>query len=275
MLSPRKSYPLFLHAALVFTTLFLGSFGILGLLRFGSGVDQIATQNLPEGSLIGHVVQGCLVVAILFTYPLQLFPVIETVEGWCFGFEGKAYETSDVQENVQCPVNDEGVSNPLVHVWDEEKPQVHLKAQDYSSLGARRPSGSSRLQNLVVLPGCGAVLRLAGISLDANGAFDAMEVYGPIAGKSLRRTVALRIALVIVTSVVATVAADFYGYIGSIVGAVGATTLSFIMPCLLHLSLFRDELDWSERLGDVATVAVGFLSGVVGLALTFQQIITG
>lgn len=61
-------------------------------------------------------------------------------------------------------------------------------------------------------------------------------------------------------------------YIAAVVGAVGATTLSFIMPCALHLGLFRGELGPITMAADVGTALLGFLGGGVGLALTLEGI---
>ena len=139
---------------------------------------------------------------------------------------------------------------------------------------------------------------------------DAVRIYGPSAGASLGETLALRGGLVVLTSVVAVVAGDFYGYIASLVGALGATTLSFIMPSLMHLRLFggggkeerRNEEEEEEEEGrgrlkrkgekeveveegysemeplsalekakDVATIAIGVAGGVAGLIVTVQS----
>ena len=73
MASGPQNYISMLHVAVVFTTLFLGSFGCLGLLRFGDGVEQIATESLPSGSVVADLVHWCLLVAITCTYPLQVW----------------------------------------------------------------------------------------------------------------------------------------------------------------------------------------------------------
>ena len=130
---------------------------------------------------------------------------------------------------------------------------------------------------------------------------DACSAYGPHAGSNLARAVALRGSLVLLTAIIAVSAAKSYGYIASVIGAVGATTLTFVMPSLMHLHLFhgtgdnegagaaagatlggakRQESEWEEkkssmavttRVADVATIALGVASGVAGLAVTIQS----
>ena len=121
---------------------------------------------------------------------------------------------------------------------------------------------------------------------------DACSAYGPHAGSNLARAVALRGSLVLLTAIIAVSAAKSYGYIASVIGAVGATTLTFVMPSLMHLHLFhgtgddkgagtkRQESEWepnkssmavTTRVADVATIALGVASGVAGLAVTIQS----
>ena len=59
------------------------------------------------------------------------------------------------------------------------------------------------------------------------------------------------------------------------VGAVGATTLSFIMPCLLHLRLFRGELGAVDRAADMLTAGLGATAGVLGLITTVHEWVAG
>jgi amino acid permease len=274
MRTPREGYARLLHGAIGATTAFLGVFGIMGFLRFRvEGIQQIATENLPIGSLVGGLVRSCMVVAILCTYPLQLFPVIESVEGWLLGAPeryvpvGKraaAAENKAVDGSGRSTSSDDNAhTSPLVP----------------GLLGQSDASGDEdaalKRRNLVRVgflgSGALAVLRAAGVPLTAAGEFDALELFGPIAGRCLWKTALLRVLLVLATSFTALVAADYYGYIASVVGAAGATTLSFIMPCLLHLHLYRGELSAAEQALDMGTAALGFVSGVVGLAVTFKQ----
>ena len=85
---------------------------------------------------------------------------------------------------------------------------------------------------------------------------DACVAYGPYAGPNLPRAVALRGSLVLLTAIIAVSAAKSYGYIASVIGAVGATTLTFVMPSLMHLRLFHGAGD-DEDAG-AAAVAAGY-----------------
>jgi len=346
MASGRHNYPFMLHGVVAFTALFLGVFGLAGLLRFGADdVEQIATENLPSGSFVGQAVRGCLCVAILFTYPLQVFPVLQCGERWVFashvtshvanrkggaaGVDGNNAGTSVLLKSKGVE-DDDGSHSPLVDGHESDNSIVNPITADSAtattapialndSTGGRvvhdnspvSPERSAAARggphNLVAVNGRGAVVdalvssslaffgarvitqedaeearMLPGItssssSSSAAGAveqrvyFDAIELYGPWAGANLKKMVLLRFGVVLATAVVALLAADFYGYIASLVGALGATTLSFIMPSLLHLELFRGELGFRTRAVDVLTALLGVTSGIAGLIVTIQD----
>lgn len=83
MAENRPRFPLYLHLALGIVSTILGSFGMLGYLIYGSNVPQIVTDRLETGVLT-QLVRITLIIAVLMTYPLQLYPVIEIAESICF-----------------------------------------------------------------------------------------------------------------------------------------------------------------------------------------------
>jgi len=48
-----------------------------GYLTYGRNTEDVITLNLPEDAVLTYIVKACLIVAIIFTYPMQLFPVTE------------------------------------------------------------------------------------------------------------------------------------------------------------------------------------------------------
>ena len=79
----RKNFRKYLHGAILLVSIILGTFGIFGYIHFGDGVEQLISDNLPYGTL-SIVVQTTLCVGILFTYPLQMYPVVELAENFFF-----------------------------------------------------------------------------------------------------------------------------------------------------------------------------------------------
>ena len=84
MAENRGRYPCYLHISLALLSSILGSFGTLGYLRYGNETNQIVTENL-EGSAIVIALRCLLFFGVLFTYPLQIYPVIQIFEGLIFG----------------------------------------------------------------------------------------------------------------------------------------------------------------------------------------------
>ena len=79
----RKSFRKYLHCAILLVSLILGIFGIFGYIHFADGVEQLISDNLPYGTL-SIAIQILLCLGILFTYPLQMFPVVEITENFFF-----------------------------------------------------------------------------------------------------------------------------------------------------------------------------------------------
>lgn len=63
---------------MVLMSLILSGFGVSGYLSYGDKTCQIVTQNLHGD--IAVVLQLLLLVGVLFTYPLQLYPNIQIFE---------------------------------------------------------------------------------------------------------------------------------------------------------------------------------------------------
>ena len=87
----------------------LAFFGLLGYAVYGEAVEQIVTESFPQGVLI-LVVRCLLCFAILLTYPLQIFPVIEIVEGWLFKPEQNVSTEGSVNADSNSTVNNVAMS---------------------------------------------------------------------------------------------------------------------------------------------------------------------
>ena len=79
----RKNFRNYLHGAIFLVSVVLGIFGILGYIHYADEVEQLISDNLPYGTL-SIAIQVTLCVGILFTYPLQMYPVVEIAENFFF-----------------------------------------------------------------------------------------------------------------------------------------------------------------------------------------------
>ena len=57
---------------------------MLGYLVYGEDVHQVIVWNLPHDSPLVRMLNIALLLNVLSTFPIQLFPAIETVEGLVF-----------------------------------------------------------------------------------------------------------------------------------------------------------------------------------------------
>ena len=80
----RKYYPHLLYTAMILFTCVLASLGILGYLHYGNGIQQVIIWNIENSSVLPYIVNSVICVGVLFTFPLQNFPVIEIFEELLF-----------------------------------------------------------------------------------------------------------------------------------------------------------------------------------------------
>lgn len=108
----RPRFPLYLHLTLAQVSVILGSFGILGYLVYGSNVPQIVTDTLPS-TIFAQLIRVTLIIAVLFTYPLQLYPVIQITEAFLFQrkLEKQRKHLSEVIAGPSTNINQENVPN--------------------------------------------------------------------------------------------------------------------------------------------------------------------
>lgn len=84
MVGCRHLFPKYLHANIYLIFFVLCSFGILGYLSFGDKVNQIIVLEIEQHTVLSILVDITLIISVLFTYPLQCYPVIEIVESYVF-----------------------------------------------------------------------------------------------------------------------------------------------------------------------------------------------
>ena len=109
MAENRPRFPLYLHLAIAQVSFILGSFGMLGYMIYGSNVPQILTDTLQTG-VPAQLVRVTLIIAVMMTYPLQLYPVVEIAES-IFFTKVHSRSKSHMSEIIAGPSVDAG-SNP-------------------------------------------------------------------------------------------------------------------------------------------------------------------
>ncbi|XP_031571847.1 amino acid transporter AVT3C-like [Actinia tenebrosa] len=239
----RKRYPLYLHLAIGIISLILGGFGIAGYLVYGDTTEQISTQMLPQGQPLVIIVQILLCLAILFTYPLQLYPITEVIESYIFK-----------DGNVKKPPSDIEGQNDGDQDTSENEP-VNEELIDSNSIG----------------PGIACVNDIDETTELLSATDNKMKK--PMKKKPNWRKNVLRTLLVLLTAGVAIALKDDFAYVGALCGSLGSSTLGFILPCIFHNVLLKETNSKLTVAKNYLLQLFGVVGGAVGVAVTITQIV--
>lgn len=237
MAENRPRFPLYLHITLAQVSFILGSFGVLGYMIYGSTVPQIVTDRLQTG-VIAQLVRLTLIVAVMMTYPLQLYPVIEITESVLFT-KVQSKKKSHLGEVVAGPSTDPS-SNPasLTDSNGVDSPDV-LSSSINSETQFLIPKEAEELQ------------------------------YETAAWKrNLLRTV-----LVTLTAGIAILLKDEFAYVNALIGSLGSSVLAYILPCTFHIILYKNTNSVAVVIKNIIIVVFGIVGGVVGVVITIQNIV--
>ncbi|XP_045203873.2 uncharacterized protein LOC123556878 isoform X2 [Mercenaria mercenaria] len=82
--SVRYKFKRYFITTMVIVTSMYVSFGSCGYASFGKETNQIITLNLPQGESLDFsmIVKSCLCLALFFTYPVMMFPVMQILDGY-------------------------------------------------------------------------------------------------------------------------------------------------------------------------------------------------
>lgn len=80
MRSPRKHFPRLIAVAITCVLFILCGFGTACYGYFGDETKQVITLNLSDGSGLIVALYSFILVSILLTFPLQVFPIFLAVE---------------------------------------------------------------------------------------------------------------------------------------------------------------------------------------------------
>ncbi|XP_048576324.1 amino acid transporter AVT3B isoform X2 [Nematostella vectensis] len=233
--SNRPRFPLYLHLTLAQLSVLLGSFGVLGFLIYGNDVPQIVTDKLTTG-LFAQLVRVTLIIAVLFTYPLQLFPVIQIAESLVFEKIRRKHK-SHLSDIVSCPADAIG----------------RQEVTNYQTIDSTTSHGES------------------GVSVHARSK-EANEHELQFKTAAWKRNF-LRFFLVLITAGMAVLLKDDFAYVNALIGSLGSSVLAYILPCVFHLVLFKDSNSGPIVIKDIALIIFGVVGGIMGVVITVQSII--
>lgn len=243
MAENRPRFPLYLHLTLAVVSGILGSFGMLGYMIYGSNVPQIVTDTLGT-EILAQMVRLTLIIAVLMTYPLQLFPVIEIAESIFF---------TKVHSRGKSHMN-EITTGPSTEVIDPPNSSTNsYLSGSYPSLQASESISTSGSSETEVL-----------IPKDS----DELQFKAATWKRNLLRTI-----LVVMTAGMAVLLKDEFAYVNALIGSLGSSVLAYILPCTFHLVLFKHTNSVAVVIKDIVFILFGVVGGVVGVVITVENIV--
>ncbi|CAB3980707.1 Hypothetical predicted protein [Paramuricea clavata] len=253
----RKNFRNYLHGAILLLSIILGTFGIFGYIHFTDDVEQLISDNLPYGTL-SIIVQITLCVGILFTYPLQIFPVVQIAENFLFKEtkERSTFTASFNSEHASIHSGTPGLQYGNITPGDES-------SGDESSDTAEQNSANRSAEEMgsISKGGYSLLVRRPGGLCSCDMGWSTWK-------RNIVRTI-----LVILSFGVAYVSRNYYAYIAAISGSIGSSLLAFILPCIFHLIIKRDTLPTYIVAKDILLIIFGIIAGIVGFVTTLIKII--
>ncbi|XP_028406582.1 amino acid transporter AVT3B-like [Dendronephthya gigantea] len=237
----RPNFRKYLHCAISLVSIILGTFGIFGYIHFSDEVEQIISDNLPYGTL-SIVVQITLCIGILFTFPLQIFPVVQIAEN--FFFKEKSERTT-ITASYSSEHSGLRPDTPVVVQYGSISPSEEEISGEENDNGSVNPV---LVRNSRGLCSCDM-------------------------GWSTWKRNFVRTILVCIAFGVAYVSRNYYAYVSALSGSIGSSLLAFILPCAFHLIIKRDTLPTLIVAKDIILILFGIIAGIVGFVTTLIKII--
>ena len=204
-------------------------FGCLSYYSFGTDTTQIIFQSIAsEKNYIDlRVVEVLFCLSMVLLYPMQLVPVVQIFERWL--------NIQDDDGNMLTSgLGEDGRVGTAFSPWARgDVLQAAIDDNDSSGDGQNDNDGDQKNKN------------------------------GACSGKKCCQQNMLRTTLTLLTGMLAVLFGDVFSQILSIVGALGFSLLSFILPPLIYIKTFGNKL----TLGDKALSIVILLSGLIGMVI--------
>lgn len=260
MIGNRQNFFPYLHVTIFLIIFMMGSYGIVGNLRYGSDTQQIILRNLPQTAILA-VVNSILIVSVVCTYPLQMFPVVEVAEFLFFRRRSAEFMEDrkqilsnhhDILTELSCDYND----NEFMNINDE-------RASNYGSTG----SGIQESNN---------INRQSSLdSVYTKKQFRVIRIIHSdnIVAPAWKRNL-IRIFIVFVQLALAMLMRNNFGYLSAFIGAIGSSFLCFILPAATHLKLMESgERKWFFKITNILIILFGLFGSVLSLIVSIRDII--
>lgn len=245
-----SQFPFVLRTALFVLTAVLMTVGTLGYMTFGQDTKSILLLNFGQSPIV-NIVKVILILGILFTYPLQIFPVFQLFEVWM----AKRQEKRRARQN-----NNEAVSSTQFSQITGSSTSAGLSASETE--GEEDPEREDADESHI------EVEKLMGSTSNAAQS-ESTERRERFVSEPWK--IAFRFAIVVLTAITAMLAGANFGLFQSLVGSLGASALAYSAPAYFHVRVFGRTLTPAEKMKDWLIFAFGVIGAVVGTIVTLME----
>lgn len=223
MVGCRHLFPAYIHATVYIIFVILSAFGTLGYLSYGDAVKQMIVLEIPQHTMTSVAIDITLIISVVFTYPLQCYPVIEIME-------------SAILLPSQCC----------------KKKNTVEEAKESSSEGPKDELIESK-----------------GVD------FSVHEVSGTVVPSTIplwKRNI-IRMCVTLVIAALAVILREYFAYISALGGALGASYLAFVLPCLIDIRLRAGEMSLPIKIKNIIIIITAITFSILGLIVIVMQMV--
>lgn len=255
----RKSFLVAYNLTVLGIAVFYAVYGIVAYMAFGPDVEVIVTMSLPAGVWPGTIVRLMYTFVVLLSFPLQLFPVSESLEQCLFPLLGLPLSTPDASSGDAKQRRDES-DGYAAHNSINANGVVDAAVSDRNG-----PSASSR--------GVGrwsySPLLHQGRVSEGMACANALGGYCPPTGRDANAKLpghVFRVSLVVLFGLVAVWQRHALDHIISLMGSLMACPLALVAPALMHMKLPGSTP--TSRIVDRLLIGLGVALTIVTTTIT-------
>lgn len=257
----KKAYPMLLFVGMIIICASMILLGIVGYLAYGMGVNSLITFNLPASGALPLIIKIFLIIALLFTYPIQLFPISQMMDS------ATGYLASWIRNKIHKKTTKE-----LETEEEQEEEQHALLTQPtksgQNSINSKSDSSDEKRMNSL-LPDETIATRS---NFKAKGSALYLLMQACLSPKFHLENF-IRFLMIMSTVLFSAFIPSFGDFLG-LIGGFGGTTLALVMPCAIHLKVMWKHIDWSVKTKDIVLIIFGLFATIFSTYISFRDLVT-
>lgn len=232
--------------------------GLFGFLKFGHHAGDSITLNLPPEPIY-DAVRAIFAISVILTYPLQFYVLNEIIWHWV-----KEKLFKDTVQDVTVARAIEVVIPPLKGGGLEKQPKdkQHQENENSKQVDVNKMTLSEKGQDQ----------KPPKVVEDTNAIH-----YNSIQQAKLSRYEYLCRTILVTLTFVLAISVPKLNLLMDLIGSITGTTLSLILPAIIHIATFWDELEGFNKviitLVDFVIIFFGFVAGASGSVFSLRSIV--